>query len=254
MTKKLLALLLAALMMLLAACSGGNAPAQEGETGSAPAQTGTGETAQPSAGGNGAAQPSTGRDDAAQAETEPAPANASASGEGSTVTATSADLQPLTEEPAAREEERPVVSSSSDLLELGASEGSDLDEAQKRGTLRAGVAEGSLTDGVWACFEGAITASFAASIALGVEPTEGGETALIQKLQAGELDCLWLSPASAGTLDRSVSLLLEGEELCLCFRADSELRPLFDKFLSAASEQGAMDMIAGYYDVTASLG
>jgi ABC-type amino acid transport substrate-binding protein len=260
------------MMMLLAACSGGNAPAGQG--GEAPAQNaaeaaengpdarGEAETAR----GGGEAAPSAGGE-SAPAEEEPAPedagepasggeeaAESAETGEAVTVTVTSGDLEPLEETPAVPVEEEPVVASGSDLLELGATAGSDLDGAQKRGLLRVGVAEGALTNGVWSCFEGAVAASFAASIALNLTAAEGDASALLEQLGAGELDCLWLSPAPGEGLELSAPLIVAGEESRAAFRSGSELRPLFDAFLAAAAEQGALDAIAEYYGVTAELG
>jgi hypothetical protein len=52
----------------------------------------------------------------------------------------------------------------------------------------------------------------------------------------------------------SEPISVDGEPLTFGFAAGSEICPLFDRFLAAAAEQGALDTIGEYYGVTASFG
>lgn len=253
--KKSVALLLAALLILaLAACGGG---AQSGESTapqeaeSAPAETPAREedTAVPDreeaeapAQGNEEAAPAQGDGSAAPEGTEAREPDPDGDGESIEVTATAGDLQPL--EPAG-ETGAPIASASN--LQLTVPEGSDLERVLQGGTLRVGVAPGTLQNGVWASADGSVAASFAASLGLRLTPVEGEPSEQAALLEQGELDCLWGDGVESA---ERAALLVDGETRTVSFGAGSALRPLFADFLNAARDQGALETIGEYYGVT----
>ena len=248
--KKTLALLLAALLMAaLAACGGGTQPggnAAPQETESVPAESPAREEDAPQL---PAREEDAEAPDQVDAEAEPAEGTEArepdpdGDGESIEVTATAGDLQPL--EPAV-EAEAPIASASN--LQLTAPEGSDLERVLQGGTLRVGVAPGTLQNGVWASADGSVAASFAASLGLRLIPTEGEPDELAALLEQGELDCLW--GGSGDAAERADALRVDGAVRTVGFGAGSALRPLFEDFLTAAREQGALETIGEYYGVT----